>query len=171
MAAQRLSQLSVEEIPYAERAAVQSAVNQGTGAMTQPNVGMKQAYLSSPGGMPDKNPQLERQMLLAMQNDQQNAISSVPQAMAGAKSQMTAESAARDTELSLAQQFAMDSVKDTMYGTPGKPGTGALRTMELGSMDKIALEKVYSDMAVTRAQNPQAPELSQMMVEANRYKS
>ncbi|MFZ8904755.1 MAG: hypothetical protein ACO20I_12540 [bacterium] len=167
--AQRISSLPVESIAPSELTFVQASTNRGLGAMTQPNAGMRQGMLNSSYGNPALNPQLEQQVQKAQGNAIQNAISAVPQATAEAAGRIRKDMADVATTQSMEQQH-LNNYMANLTECCGLPN-GAISKM--GSLDDLGMSKVLSDVQVSAAMNQTgaAPELAQMNMEANRYRT
>ena len=161
--AQRISSLPVESIAPSELTFVQASTNRGLGAMTQPNAGMRQGMLNSSYGNPALNPQLEQQVQKAQGNAIQNAISAVPQATAEAAGRIRKDMADVATTQSMEQQH-LNNYMANLTECCGLPN---------GAISKMGMSKVLSDVQVSAAMNQTgaAPELAQMNMEANRYRT
>ena len=159
--AQRITQMPGQVLPASQEGFIGSNVNRGTGAMTQPNAGMK--------GMQDggtytsfDNPQPERNAVAQLQNLQQNGIAAAPQMASAAMGQVTNQL----TQQSTAEYKAQVGMNNTIANIMDKTGNGGA-TMALG---QLPMAKIQNDVGVTRAMAAnQAAELGQLQAEAGRY--
>jgi len=162
--AQRIQQMPESAMPYAQQALPYSSTKRGLGAMTLPNPGMKNGMDGGNFSKPYANAQDQRNAELAMQNVRQNNISAQPQALAGASGQARRQLSEQSDQESKAQLFMnMNLANQLEKNSPG------------GAISQLANQpyatKVMNDVAVSQAmyQQGQAPELGQMIQEANRY--
>ncbi len=169
--AQRISpfsQIPSESIPYAQEALQMSSAKRGLGAMTLPNAGMSNAMDGGAYSSPHANAQLERNGMLSLQNMQQNAISARPQAQAQGAGQVRKQMVDMSTQDSHTQQYLNQNLANQIEKSATR-GSGIMTLNSL--MESPARAKFENDIAVSAAmhQEGRAPELGQMMVEANRY--
>ena len=166
--AQRISQIPSEAIPYAQEALPMSSVKRGLGGMTLPNAGMVNSMDGGAFSKPGANAQEQRNAELALQNMQQNAISARPQAQAQGAGQVRKQLVDVSTQESQAQQFMNQSLANRIEQSPSR-GSGIMRLNSI--MESPERAKFENDIAVSSAmhQAGRAPELGQMIAEANRY--
>jgi hypothetical protein len=161
---QRISAMPPEAIPVARGNTAYSSMEKGLGGMIPPNEGMRN---QDDGGMASKpyvNSQEQRQQLLAVQNMQQNGISAIQQANANGGRQ--AQLGLLNTPEEQAKQFATQAKATVLEATDGGRATMKLNAM----MQSPERENVLNSVAVSRAMGEKkAPELGQVMEEANRY--
>lgn len=161
--AQRIQQMG--NVPYAQEAMMFSSLKQGLGAMSPPNQGMSQQQDGGLASKPGANSQMQRSADLAMQNVQQNAISAAPQAQVAMRGQGIKQSTEINTAETAEKQYMNRKLADTMDMMELGEGMNRLN-YEMG--DPVRAAQFENNIAVSRAQG-NSPELSQLMVEANRY--
>ena len=162
--AQRISALPPEAMPVARGNLGYSSAEKGLGGMIPPNEGMVNQMDGGMASKPYVNSQDQRQNLLAVQNMQQNGISAAQQANAngGRQAQLgmlnTPEEKARQ-DLTVAKAITLEKMG------------GGHRLMEFNAlMQSPERENLVNSVAVTRAMGEaKAPELGQIIQEANRY--
>lgn len=166
--AQRISQIPSEAIPYAQEALPMASVKRGLGAMTLPNAGMVNSMDGGAFSKPGANAQVQRNAELAMQNESQNAISARPQALAQGAGQVRKQMVDMSTEQSMTQQYLNQNLANVIEQSPSR-GSGIMTLNSI--MESPERAKFENDIAVSSAMHQQgrAPELGQMIVEANRY--
>jgi hypothetical protein len=165
--AQRISQIPSEAIPYAQEALPMASLKRGLGGMTLPNAGMVNSMDGGAFSKPGANAQVQRNSELAMQNFNQNAISARPQAQAQGAGQVRKQL----VDMSTAQSQEQQHLNQFMANEMEKRGMGQ-DIMRLNSiMESPERAKFENDIAVSSAMHQQgrAPELGQMIAEANRY--
>ena len=161
--AQRISQLPSEAIPFAQEALPYSSVAQGIGAMTLPNVGMKNIQDGGAYTKLQVNPQGQRMQQQQMQEVQQNALAQQGQ-MAAAASGLVDKALLEQSDADYKAQIGMNRyIANIMDLTDS-----GMATREMGN--PVLLDKRMNDIAVTRAMGSmQAAELGQLQAEAGRY--
>ena len=166
--AQRIQQMPVEAMPYAQQSLPYSSTARGLGSMTLPNPGMKNQMDGGNFSKPYANAQEQRNAELAMQNVRQNNISAQPQALAGAQGQARKQITEMSDQESKAQLFMNQNLANQMEGSQSG-GAGLMRLNSI--MEGPERTKFVNDIAVSQAmyQEGQAPELGQMIAEANQY--
>ena len=140
--AQRISQMPAEAIPAAQASLPYSSVGRGIGAMTQPNMGMKNM---NDGGAYTKfvNPQPMRNDQGQIQNMQQNAIALAPQKAAEAQGMVINNM----TQQSTADYQAQTGMNNTIANIMEATGSGQA-TMEMGNPQMF--EKRMQDIDISR---------------------
>lgn len=161
--AQRISQLPSEAIPFAQEALPYSSVAQGIGAMTLPNVGMKNIQDGGAYTKLQVNPQGQRMQQQQIQEIQQNAIAQQGQKAAEA-SGLVDNALLEQSDAEYKAQIGMNNyLANIMDAT----GNGAA-TLEMSNLDMR--DQRMNDIAVSRAMGSmQAAELGQLQAEAGRY--
>ena len=140
--AQRISQMPTEAIPFAQEALPYSSVERGIGAMTQPNMGMKNMQDGSPYTT-FGDPQTVRNQQQQMQNMQQNAIALAPQKAAEAQGVVVNN----PTQQSTADYQAQVGMNNTIANIMEATGSGQA-TMEMGNPQMF--EKRMQDIDISR---------------------
>ena len=166
--AQRISQIPSEAIPYAQEALPMASVKRGLGGMTLPNAGMVNSMDGGAFSKPGANAQMQRNAELSLQNQQQNAISARPQAQAQGAGQVRKQMVDMSTAQSHEQQFLNQHLANRIEQSPSR-GSGIMTLNSI--MESPMRAKFENDIAVSQAmhQEGKAPELGQMIAEANRY--
>ena len=166
--AQRISQIPSEAIPYAQQALPMASVKRGLGGMTLPNAGMVNAMDGGAFSKPGANAQEQRNAGLALQNMQQNAITARTQSQAQGAGQVRKQMVDMSTQEAQAQQFMNQNLANQIEQSPSR-GSGIMTLNSI--MEGPERAKFENDIAVSNAmhQEGSAPELGQMMAEANRY--
>ena len=162
--AQRISALPPEAMPVSRGNLGYSSAEKGLGGMIPPNEGMTNSMDGGLGAQPNTPLQDERQMQLGLQNRQQNGISAVYQANANGSRQ--AQLGMLNTPDERAKQYNTQFKANILDATDGGRNTMALNAV----MQSPERENLLNSVAVTRAMGEaKAPELGQVMREANRY--
>ena len=162
--AQRISALPPEAMPVSRGNLGYSSAEKGLGGMIPPNEGMTNSMDGGLGAQPNTPLQDERQQTLAIQNMQQNGISAAQQANANGSRQ--AELGMMNTPEEQAKQFATQAKATVLEQTDGGRATMQLNAM----MQSPERENILNSVAVSRAMGEKkAPELGQVIEEANRY--
>ena len=141
--AQRISQMPNEAIPFAQEALPYSSVERGIGAMTQPNMGMKNMNDGSPYTGFVGNPQTMRAQQQQMQEVQQNALALAPQKAAEAQGMVINNM----TQQSTRDYQAQTGMNNTIANIMEKTGKGQA-TMEMGNPQMF--DKRMEDIAISR---------------------
>ena len=160
--AQRIQQMG--EAPYAREAMQFSSMQQGLGAMTPPNQGMRNGDDGGMASKPGANSQLQRQGDLKLQNIQQNTISAIPQQVAasqGMQTKMMAEGATAESAAVQYRDSAKASVMDAYQLTKGMENLNA-------EIDRIGPEQFEMNIAVSKRMG-ESPDLGSLIAEANQY--
>ena len=141
-----------------------SSMEKGLAGMIPPNEGLRNMDDGGMASKPYVNSQDQRQNLLAVQNMQQNGISAAQQANANGGRQ--AELSMLNTPEERAKQYNTQFKANVMDATDG-----GRETMKFNAiMQSPERENVLNSVAVSRAMGEaKAPELGQVMQEANRY--
>ena len=162
--AQRISALPPEAMPVARGNLGYSSAEKGLGGMIPPNEGMTNSMDGGLGAQPNTPLQNERQIQLGLQNKQQNGISAVYQANANGGRQ--AQLGMLNTPDEIAKQQLTVAKAETLE----KMG-GGHRLMEFNAlMQSPERENIMNSVAVSKAMGEaKAPELGQVIREANRY--
>ena len=165
--AQRISQIPSEAIPYAQEALALASYKRGIGGMALPNAGMANSMDGGAFSKPGANAQEQRNFELANQNRQQNDISLRPQAQAQGAGQVRKEMVDMSTLQSQVQQEFNQFMANVMEER--NLGAGIMRLNSI--MESPERAKFMNDVAVSSAmyQEGRAPQLGQMIAEANRY--
>ena len=166
--AQRIQQMPESAMPYAQQALPYSSTARGLGAMTLPNPGMKNAFDGGNFSKPYANAQDQRNQELAMQNRNQNFISEQPQALAAAAGEARRKLADVSDQENRTQLYMNTKIANTIEDK-GLPNGGIMKLNAM--LTGPEQEKTRNQIAVNSAmyQQGQAPELGQMIQEANRY--
>ena len=160
--AQRIQQMGAPE--YAREAMQFSSMQQGLGAMTPPNQGMRNADDGGMASKPDANAQIQRQADLKLQNIQQNTISNVPQQVAAYQGMQTKMMAEDATALSADKQYQlafMSNLMDARQLTQGMENLNA-------HLEEIGPEQFKMNIAITNRMG-QSSDLGALIAEANQY--
>lgn len=162
--AQRISAMPPEAMPVSRGNLGYSSMEKGLGGMIPPNEGMRNMDDGGMASKPYVNSQDQRQNLLAVQNMQQNGISAAQQANANGGRQ--ASLGLLNTPEEQAKQFATQAKATVLEATDGGRATMQLNAL----MQSPERENVMNSVAVSRAMSEtKAPELGQVIQEANRY--
>ena len=160
--AQRIQQMGAPE--YAREAMQFSSMQQGLGAMTPPNQGMRNADDGGMASKPDANAQMQRQGDLKLQNIQQNTISAVPQQVAayqGMQTKMMAETSTAESAAAQYRDMAKANLMDAYQLTKGMENLNA-------EMERIGPEQFEMNIAISKRMG-QSPDLGSLIAEANQY--
>ena len=162
--AQRISALPPEAMPVSRGNLGYSSAEKGLGGMIPPNEGMTNSMDGGLGAQPNTPLQNERQQNLAIQNMQQNGISAAQQANANGSRQAELGMMNTPEEIAKQQLTVAKAVELEKRG-------GGHRLMEFNAlMQSPERENLINSVAVSRAMGQKkAPELGQVMEEANRY--
>lgn len=162
--AQRISALPPEAMPVSRGNLGYSSAEKGLGGMIPPNEGMTNSMDGGLGAQPNTPLQDERQMQLGLQNMQQNGISAAYQANSNGTRQ--AQLGMLNTPDEQAKQFATQYKANVLDASDGGRNTMKLNAI----MQSPERENLLNSVAVSRAMGEaKAPELGQVMEEANRY--
>jgi len=164
--AQRIQKMS--PAPYAREVMGMSSAERGLGGMMPPNQGMTNMDDMGSTSKPYANNQNQRQLELAGQNVRQNTMSARPQAAADAMGQVRKAT----TEQSTAQTFMTRKATDVIYNRMEQMGGGSA-LMQLNSiMTSPQRESFVNNIATSKKMfEGSAPELGQVIAEANRYRA
>ena len=160
--AQRIQQMGAPE--YAREAMQFSSMQQGLGAMTPPNQGMRNADDGGMASKPDANAQIERQNDLRRQSIQQSTISAIPQQLAayqGMQAKMMAETSTADNAAAMYRDMAKTNVMDAYELTKGMENLNAHR-------EEIGPEQFEMNIAISKRMG-QSSDLGALIAEANQY--
>jgi len=162
--AQRISAMPPEAMPVSRGNLGYSSLEKGLGGMIPPNEGMRNMDDGGMASKPYVNSQDQRQNLLAVQNMQQNGISAAQQANANGGRQAELGMLNTPEEVAKQQLSVYKAVELEKRG-------GGHRLMEFNAvMQSPERENLINSVAVTRAMSEaKAPELGQIIREANRY--
>jgi len=145
--AQRISQMPAEAIPAAQASLPYSSVERGIGAMTQPNMGMKNM---NDGSTYPKfgNPQPERNIAGQLQNVQQNAVALAPQKAAEAQGMVVKKLNEDSTAAYQAQNDMQTTLANIMEATGNNEATIEMGNAQLfpKRMQEVAFSRKMGRM-------------------------
>lgn len=164
--AQRISSMPPEAMSVSRGTLGYSSQEKGLGGMIPANEGMTNMNDGGLASKPYANSQDQRNAMLAIQNNQQNAVSGMFQATAAGSNQ--ASLSMLDTPAEHAKQHAATAKAIVMDKTDGGRATMELNAV-MQSPERSAL---MNSVAVSRAMGEmQDPSLGQLTSEANRYRA